>query len=307
MDGFSDLAFFSLIARRGSLAAAAREIGLTPPAVSKRLALLERRLGVRLLNRTTRRLSLTPEGETYLADGERVLEDLAALERRVAGSRASPQGLLQITATFGFGRRHIAPALAEFVHLHPAVEARLRLSDQPVDIVRDAVDVDIRFGDLPDVRLTARRLALNRRILCATPGYLKRAGTPGQPADLVRHRCLFIREADETFGSWHFALGGRRESVKVSGPLASNDGEAVLGWALAGQGIALRSQWEAGPWLRSGRLRELLPQWRAPAADIHAVFATRSHLSAKTRAFVDFLVERFAPYRETRDGPAGCW
>jgi LysR family transcriptional regulator, transcriptional activator for dmlA len=299
MDGFSDLAFFALVAKCGSLAGAAQELGITPPAASKRLAALERRLGVRLMQRTTRRLSLTPEGETYLVDGARVLEDLEQLERTVAGSRAVPQGLLRVSATLGFGRRHIAPALSQFVRLHPEVEVQLHLTDRPVNLVEQGFDLRVHFGDLPDARLTTRLLAHNHRVLCAAPQYLREAGEPTTPHDLSRHACLFIREGDETFGTWHLtsANGTRHETVKVRGRLSSNDGESAIGWALDGHGIVLRSVWEAAPHLASGRLRAVLPDWRLPPADIHAVFATRSHLAAKTRALIDFLVETFAPHR----------
>lgn len=302
MDGFSDLAFFSLLVKQGSLAATAQQLGVTPPAVSKRLAAIERRLGVRLLQRTTRRIGLTPEGETYLVDGTRVLEELEALERTVAGSRAVPQGLMRVSATLGFGRRHVAPALSTFARRYPDVEVQLQLTDRPVNLVEQGFDLQIRFGELPDARLTARLLARNQRVLCASPAYLKSAGEPASPRDLARHACLFIRESDETFGSWQLKSGGKTETVKVRGPLASNDGEAVLGWALDGHGILMRSLWEAMPMLRAGRLQRVLPQWSLPPADIYAVFPSRSHLSAKTRALVDFLLAAFEPHRARDDG-----
>ena len=302
MDGFSDLAFFSLLVKRGSLAAAAQQLGVTPPAVSKRLAAIEHRLGVRLLQRTTRRISLTPGGETYLVDGARVLEELEALECAVAGSQAVPKGLLRVCATLGFGRRHLAPALSKFACQYPDVEIQLQLTDRPVNLVEQGFDLQIRFGELPDTRLTARLLARNRRVLCASPTYLRRAGEPSSPRDLSRHACLFIRESEETFGSWHLRAGGRTDTVKVRGPLASNDGGCVLGWALDGHGILMRSIWEVAPLLRSGRLRLVLPEWNLPLADIHAVFPSRSHLPAKTRALVDFLLASFERHRATDDG-----
>lgn len=308
MDGFSDIAFFATVNKHGSLAAAAQQLGVTPPAVSKRLAALERRLGVRLLQRTTRRLSLTPEGETYLVEGARVLAELEALERTVAGSGATPHGLLRISATLGFGRRYIAPALSAFARLHPRVEVQLHLSDRPVNLVEQGFDASIRFGELPDARLTARLLANNRRLLCATPGYLKSAGTPATPQDLTRHQCIFIRESDETFGTWHLRSGARQETVKVRGPLSTNDGESALGWAREGHGILVRSEWDVAPLLRSGELRPVLKEWSLPNADIYIVFPTRSHLSAKTRALVDFLLQRFAAHRRVDSGaPHNGW
>ena len=302
MDGFSDLAFFSLLVKQGSLAATAQQMGVTPPAVSKRLAAIERRLGVRLLQRTTRRISLTPEGETYLVDGARVLEELEALEHTVAGSKAVPKGLLRVSATLGFGRRHIAPALSTFARRYPDVELQLHLTDRPVNLVEQGFDLQVRFGELPDARLTARLLARNRRVLCASPAYLRRAGAPAAPRDLARHACLFIRESEETFGSWHLRNGGKAETVKVRGPLASNDGECVLGWALDGHGILMRSLWEAAPMLRAGQLQRVLPEWSLPLADIYAVFPSRSHLSAKTRALLDFLLAAFERHRAEDGG-----
>jgi len=302
VDAFSDLGFFSLLVKHGSLVAAAQQLGVTPPAVSKRLAAIERRLGVRLLQRTTRRISLTPEGETYLVDGARVLEDLETLERTVAGSRAVPKGLMRVCATLGFGRRHVAPALSKFARGYPEVEVQLHLTDRPVNLVEHRFDLQMRFGELPDARLTARLLARNRRVLCASPAYLRHAGEPTSPRELAQHKCLFIRESDETFGTWHLRSGARAETVKVRGPLASNDGECVLGWALDGHGILMRSLWEAAPMLRSGKLRPVLSEWSLPGADIYAVFPTRSHLSAKTRALVDFLLDAFEAHRVDEDG-----
>lgn len=302
MDGFSDLSFFSLLIKHGSLAAAAQQIGVTPPAVSKRLAAIERRLGVRLLQRTTRRISLTHEGETYLVEGARVLEELEALERTVAGSRALPKGLLRVCSTLGFGRRHVAPALSKFAGKFPEVEVQLHLTDRPVNLVEQGFDLQLRFGELPDARLTARLLAHNRRVLCASPTYLRRAGEPASPRELAQHACLFIRESDETFGTWHLSSGARTETVKVRGPLASNDGECVLGWAMDGHGILMRSMWEAAPMLRSGKLKPVLADWSLPPADVYAVFPTRSHLSAKTRALVDFLLAVFETHRVGEDG-----
>ena len=303
IDSFSDLAFFALLMRQGSLVAAAQQMGVTPPAVSKRLAALEKRLGVRLLHRTTRRISLTPEGETYLVEGARVLAELEALERTVAGSRAVPKGLLRVNATLGFGRRQIAPALSRFARAYPEVEVQLQLSDRPANLVEQGFDLQIRFGELPDARLTARLLARNQRLLCAAPAYLASAGPPATPRDLAQQRCLFIRESDETFGTWHLRAGARQETVKVRGPLSSNDGEAALTWALDGHGILMRSEWEVAPLLREGRLLPVLPDWALPPADVYVVFPTRSHLSAKTRALVDFLMEVFEPHRQ--DG--GAW
>lgn len=295
MDGFSDLRFFSLLLREGSLAAAAQQMGLTPPAVSRRLALLEQRLGVRLLNRTTRRMHLTPEGETYLLEGARILSELEALERSVAGARSLPRGPLKIAATLGFGRTRLAPALSAFARAYPEVLVQLHLTERPVNLVEQGFDAVVRFGEQPDSRLTARRLLRNRRVLCASPGYLAQAGEPRLPSDLLAHRCIVIRESDETYGTWHLRQGSDQETVKVNGALSTNDGGAALAWALDDQGILQRSLWDIAALLESGQLREVLPDWKLPPADIYLVHASKSELSAKIRALSDFMRDWFAP------------
>lgn len=294
MDGFSDLRFFSLLLREGSLAAAAQQMGLTPPAVSRRLALLEQRLGVRLLNRTTRRMHLTPEGETYLLEGARILSELDALERSVAGARSLPRGPLKIAATLGFGRTRLAPALSAFARAYPEVQVQLHLTERPVNLVEQGFDAVVRFGEQPDSRLTARRLLRNRRVLCASPGYLALAGEPRLPSDLLAHRCIVIRESDETYGTWHLRQGAAQETVKVNGALSTNDGGAALAWALDDQGILQRSLWDIAALLESGQLREVLPDWKLPPADIYLVHASKSELSAKIRALSDFMRDWFA-------------
>ena len=305
MDGLDDISFFAVVVKRGSLAAAAQELGVTPPAVSKRLAAIEARLRVRLLNRTTRRMSLTPEGETWLGEGERLVAELEALERRISGGSVVPQGLLRLNATLGFGRKFITPALSRFARAYPEVEVQMHLSDRPVNLVEQAFDLAIRFGEQPDARITARKLADNRRFLCASPDYIAAHGIPNAPRDLPRHSCIVLRESDEIYGSWHFRSGTRQETVKVRGPLSTNDGEAALSWALDGHGIVLRSEWEAAPYLRSGRLVLLLEDWDAPPADIYILFPTKSHLQAKTRAMVDFMLDAFADKRRTERGGSG--
>jgi LysR family transcriptional regulator, transcriptional activator for dmlA len=289
MDSFSDLNLFALVARHRNLAAAAREIGVTPPAVSKRLAQLERRLGVRLTNRTTRRLSLTPEGELYLTNGSRILDDLSELEQLVTRSSAEPTGLLRVNASFGFGRARIAPAVSEFVARFPAMKIQLHLTDRAMNLQEEGFDVGIRFGEVPDARINARLLLKNRRIVCASPAYLKRHGKPSVPHDLARHACIVLRENDSAYGTWHFSRGKRAETVKVDGALSCNDGGTVLHWALEGHGIAARSEWEIAGHIERGELVPLLDEWTLPNADIHAIYLERNRLSAKLRTFVDFL------------------
>jgi LysR family transcriptional regulator, transcriptional activator for dmlA len=292
MDSLSDLGFFALLARQQSLTAAARELGVTTPSVSKRLAQIERRLGVRLLNRTTRRVSLTSEGELYLGNGSRILSDLAELEQLVTSSRAEPAGLLRVNASFGFGRAHIAPAISAFVARYPGMEIQLQLTDRPASLQDQGFDVGIRFGDVPDARINARLLLKNRRVVCASPAYLKRRRAPLAPHDLTQHDCLVLRENESAYGTWHFSRGKKDETVKVNGPLSSNDGNTVLNWALDGRGIVVRSQWEIGDYLKSGKLVPLLADWALPNADIYAVYLERHRLSAKLRTFIEFVGTR---------------
>jgi len=307
MKHFSDIELFALIVKQGNMAAAAQELGITPPGVTRRLAQLEKRLGVRLLNRTTRKLSLTPEGETYLMEGVRLLEEMNALEGRIGGGSTQPQGTIKIAATLGFGRTHIAPALSRFIRQFPHIEVQLHLSDRYVNLVDQGFDIVVQFGDLADSRLTARLLAKNSRMLCATPSYLVAHGTPVQPKDLGKHSCIFIREGDETFGTWHLRRGDVTESVKVRSHLSTNDGSSALGWALDGHGILIRSHWETAQFLRSGQLVPVLPDWSHPSADIHLIFQANTQSPAKVRLLVDWLLEDFKAQRVIAKDGLGCW
>ncbi|CAJ0784118.1 HTH-type transcriptional regulator DmlR [Ralstonia psammae] len=293
MDRVSDLEFFTQLVKQGSLAALARELGVTPPAMTARLAQLEKRLGVRLLNRTTRRLSVTHEGEIYLATGARLLEELQELEQTVSASRGTPKGLLRINATFGFGRRHVAPAIAEFARRYPDVEVQLELTDRSVNLTDKAFDIGIWFGTVPDSRMVARKIVSNKRVLCASPDYLERAGMPQVPRDLQSHQCIVLRESDAAYGTWYLTRGSRQETIKVRGVLSTNDGETGVLWALAGYGILMRSEWDIHEHVRAGRLVPVLAEWTLPVADIFAVYPERANLSAKVSAFIDFLTDWF--------------
>jgi LysR family transcriptional activator of dmlA len=293
MSADSDLAFFVLLARQGSLTATAREQGVTPGAVSKHLAQLETRLGVRLVQRTTRSMSLTEEGEAYLGHAQRILADIEAAEHEVGAARRRPRGTLRVNATFGFGRRYIVPAVAAFVRRHAEISVQLQLTDQPMDLTESAYDLGIRLGELGDTAMIARRLAPNRKYLLASPRYLERFGTPAKPADLPAHQCLLIRENTRAYALWRLGSGRSATTVRVGGQLSSNDGEAVHQWALAGHGIIIRSEWDVAADLRSGKLEEVLPQWPPAPADVYAVYPERHKLSARVRVFIDFLGEYF--------------
>jgi DNA-binding transcriptional LysR family regulator len=293
MNAISDLAFFVMLVKQGSLAAVARELGVTPPVVSTTLARLEERLGVRLVNRTTRRMSVTDEGERYFSQAVRILAEVEELESSVAESRAVPKGLLRVNATIGFGRQHIGPAISAFARQFPEVEVQLQVSDRPINLADQAFDVGIRIGSLPDARFFARKIASNVRVLCASPLYLKDNPPPATPRELQRHRCIVLRENDAAYGSWHLRQGKKEETVKVRGSLSTNHGEVALGWALDGHGILMRSEWDIAPYLRSGRLCAILPDWTFLPADIFAVYPERLHLSAKVTVFIDFMQDHF--------------
>jgi LysR family transcriptional activator of dmlA len=303
----SEMAFFSLLARSGSFSATARELDLTTPAISKRLAQMEARLGVLLLNRTTRRISLTPEGEIYLTHARRILAEIEDMEQLVASAVAGPKGLLRVNATLGFGRSHIAPLISGFAKLHPEVQIQLQLTVNPPPVGDDAFDVCVRFGEPPDARVIARKLAPNRRLLCAAPAYLAKRGTPQTPQELAQHNCIGIRQGGEAYGIWRLSSGKRTETVKVRGNLSTSDGEIAVNWALAGHGIVMRAEWDVARYLRSGRLRQVLAQYQSPPADIHAVYPQRHQVSARVRAFVDFLAHHFKKSSTRSAGLVSNW
>lgn len=289
----ADLQFFSTLVAAGSLSAAARELRISTPAVSKRLAQLESRLGVSLLTRTTRRMGLTAEGETCLLHARRILGDLDDLERLMGLSRTTPSGVLRVNATLGFGRSHIGPLVSRFVQRYPKVDVRLQLSADPPPLTEDAFDVCVRFGPPPEARVIARRLADNERLLCASPAYLARHGEPRTPADLTQHNFISIRQGEEAWGVLRMtkrsARKGATESVKTRGNLTTNDGGIAVQWALDGHGVLLRAEWDIRKYLASGRLRQLLPHYRMPDADLYAVYLPQQQTAARVMAFVDFL------------------
>jgi len=207
--------------------------------------------------------------------------------------KATPKGLLRVNATLGFGRSHVAPLISRFVRKYPEVEVQLQLSVNPPALTEDSFDVCIRFGAPPDSRVIARRIAPNRRLLCASPAYLARCGTPKSPHDLVNHNCIGIRQGEEAYGLWRLASGRGKspsvEAIKTRGNLTTNDGEIAVNWALDGHGILMRAEWDIERYLKNGRLVQVLPQFSTPDADIHAVYPQRHQLAARVRAFVDFV------------------
>jgi LysR family transcriptional regulator, transcriptional activator for dmlA len=240
----SEMAFFSLLARLASFSATGRELGISTAAISKRLAQMETRLGVQLLHRTTRRTSLTHEGEIYLGHARRILADIDDMEQLVSSAVTAPKGLLRVNATLGFGRSHVAPLISRFAKAYPDVQVQLQLSVNPPPLTEDAFDVCIRFGEPPDARVIARKMAPNRRLLCASPAYLAKHGVPKVPNDLMRHNCIGIRQGDDAYGVWRLSAGKRLEAVKVRGNLSTSDGEIAVSWALDGHGILMRAEWD---------------------------------------------------------------
>lgn len=286
----SDFAFFRLLARSASLTDAARSLSMTPSAVSRRLGAIETRLGVQLVLRNTRSMRLTPEGERYLEAAEAILAETERLEADIA---SRPLGRLRICASFGFGRTHIAPVVADFARANPDVRVDLTLTDRPVSIIEEGFDVGIHLGVPHDSRLRARKLLANDRILCASPAYLETHGRPLLPSDLARHRLIEIAEDENTVGRWTLTHRKTKKVVNLAAVpvLRSNSGLAALDWCLAGLGIVLRSRWHAAAPLADGRLEEVLPDWHMPA-DVYAYFAAKKP-SAQLRAFLDAMALRF--------------
>jgi DNA-binding transcriptional LysR family regulator len=295
----ADLGFFIALANAGSLSAAAREQGISTAAVSRHLGLMESRLGIPLVNRTTRRMGLTPEGEVYLDYARKIMDDIESLETHLLGATAEPQGLLRVNATLGFGRSHIAPLISQFTRLHPKVDVQLQLSVNPPPSGDDAFDICFRFGNPPDSRSIARFIAANQRIVVASPAYLKKFGTPKTPSELGKHNCIGIRQGDEAYGLWRFttakgkAKEQQTESVKIRGNLTTNDGGVALNWALDGHGVLLRAQWDVDKYVQSGKLVQLLPNYNSPDADIYAIYAERHRTSVRVKALIDFVAAAF--------------
>ncbi|MFD2644811.1 LysR family transcriptional regulator [Pseudomonas japonica] len=292
-----DLQLFCEVARRSSFIAAASETGLSPAHVSKRIATLEEQLGVKLFNRTTRRVNITSDGEAAFVWAQKILEDVGAMVDALSGGQREPQGTLRLCTSLRLGREHIAPILSLLRRQYPALEVWLELLDRRADLIADNFDIDIRVGEVQEKHLIAHRIAESTRVLAAAPEYLARRGAPKVAADLAQHDCLLFRSRDDRFGVWRLAGPNGAETVKVTGPMASNHSDIVRQWAHDGHGIIMASAWDIAGSLASGALVRVLPGWYQPA-DIWAVTAVRSSSSAKVRACVAFLREQLAsgPY-----------
>ena len=300
MDRFKELTTFVEVAQRGSLSAAAREEGITPAMVGRRIDQLEERLGVKLFKRSTRKVTLTPEGTTFFEDCHRVLDELRTAEDSLTLGAKSASGRLIITAPTAFGRKHIAPHLAAFIAEHPNLAITLHLSERLVDLKNERFDLAIRIADMKSADLIAAKLARNHRVVCGSPAYFKRAGKPRTLAELVRHNCLVTSTEDGVADSWSFQDKGRPVSTKVGGNLQCNDGEVLTRWAIAGEGVAWRSAWEVSEEVKKGRLVTVLDEFAFPGNNIYAVYPERRLLPAKVKFFIEFLRKTFGdpPYWE---------
>lgn len=294
MDRFQAMSVFVRVVEQGSFARAAERLSISTSACSRHVAELEAHLSTRLLQRTTRRLSLTESGRMFHERCVQLLADLEEAETAAAASTTRPRGTIRLTSSINFGVRHLSPAIAAFLARHPEVRFDVALSDRIVDLVEEGYDLAVRIGATGGENVVARLLGKTHMVCCAAPDYLKRHGTPRSPEDLARHRCLTY-EYLQSRDLWRFRdRGGRERNARVSGPLHSNNGDLLAAAAVQGVGIALEPGFIVGADLKAGRLMPVLEAYAAPVSPIYAVYASRRYLSAKVRAFVDFLAERFA-------------
>lgn len=283
-----DLQVFCEVARRSGFAAASLEIGTTPAHISKRIAILESQLGVRLFHRTTRRVVITEDGERAYQWARRILDDANAMAEAFSSAKKEPAGQLRVATSQRLGREHVAPILSALGKRYPRIEVWLELLDRRVDLIAENFDLDIRVGDPTQPQLIAQRMVESRRILCAAPEYLAKHGHPRSVAELADHECLLYRERDQPFGIWRLSGPKGIESVKVTSRFSSNHSDVVKGWSLDGKGICLLSVWDIAQPLRDGRAIRVLPSYDE-SADIWAMTSTRSAGSAKVRVCVEFL------------------
>jgi DNA-binding transcriptional LysR family regulator len=298
MDKLKAFESFVSVALKGSLTAAAKAEGVAPAIMGRRLDSLEAHLGVKLLVRTTRRITLTHEGTAFLEDCQRLLAEVANAEASVSAGGLKASGHIRVTAPAGFGRRHVAPLVPKFHNMHPEVTVSLNLSDRVVDLAAEGFDCAVRVGDLPDSSLVSVRMADNRRLCVATPEFLKRYGTPKVPSDLMRFRCLTLSSDASQARGWAFRVHASSQGHEVihlrpSGPMDCSDGQVLHDWCLAGYGIAWRSTWEVASDIHSGKLVPILEEFAASPNGIYAVFSQRKHLPLRLRLWIDFLKDHY--------------
>ena len=293
MENLTDIAVFVRVVERASFTMAADDLGLSRAVVSKYISRLEKRLGSRLLHRTTRRLSLTEAGAALFEASRGAIERIEEAEAALAQLQSQPRGRLRVSAPMSFGILHLGPAMAEFARAYPAVTLDMRLDDRYVNLVEEGFDVAVRIGALSDSSLVARKFAATRAVVCASPDYLARQGEPETPEDLASHDCL-IYSYLSTANVWRFsAPDGREIPVAVTGSFRINNGIVLAEAAVAGHGILMAPTFYVGPLIRDKRLKQILARYRLPDLPIHAVYPQRSHVPPKVRVFIDFLAQRF--------------
>lgn len=294
MDTLTSMQVFAAVVEAGSFAAAAERLALSRAMVSKHLAHLESHLGSRLLNRTTRRLSLTESGASYFERCQQILKDVEEAEQAATQLTSVPRGTLRLTVPLVFGVLHIAPLIADYLSIHADAKLDFTLDDRNVDLVNEGYDLAIRIGILAETGLIARKFATDSLVVCGAPEYFRRHGVPRVPADLSQHACLGY-SYDDAVNEWRFSGPGGEHIVQVNGNLRANNGDLLRVAALGGAGIVLQPRFLVGADLRAGRLQAVLAEYRTRELGIYAVYPSRKYLSAKVRTFIDFLVERFGP------------
>ena len=305
MDKLGDMDLFVRVVKNGGLASAGREVGLSPASMSARMNALEARYNTRLLNRSTRHVSLTETGQQFYEACLNILADMSEVESQILGSQEYLTGSLRITAPSDMGQQHIMPVLSKFVEDNPEITPHLHLTDGIVNITKEGFDCAIRYGDLPDSSLVARKLASNHRVLCASPKYLKQRGTPQTPQELTKHDCLTMTRGTEPLSSWHFQTSNGLESIAIKAARSSNDGAIVRRWAIEGAGIALKSHLEVAEDIKAKRLnvvlKEFMPDFnkgksnkdKSTSADLHIIYPSRQYLPKRVTAFITVLLAHF--------------
>ena len=307
MDYVEAMRGFVATARAGTMSAAARQLDISVALVSKRIARLEAHLGTRLFHRTTRRLTLSDPGREYLERARRILAEIDDAESALAGMQSEPRGELRLSASVSFGRKHVVPFVAQFLQRYPKLRMHLELADNYVDVVESGLDLAIRIGTLADSSLMARRLARNRRVICATPAYLEQYGVPQTPEELRQHNCLVLHYPGSSLTEWPFQYADGLRSMRIDGNLDTNNGEGLYQAVLEGIGLSMQSTWNVSEELRRGELREVLKDYTAPDVSIQAVYPPTRHVSPKVRVFIDALIERIGPEPYWDVGLSDSW
>lgn len=296
MHDVSDMAVFVEVVRQGGFSAAGRALGLASSVVSDRVRALETRLGVKLLHRTTRSQALTEGGQLYLERAQRIVADIAALESLVLDASVAPRGPLRVTAPGPLGRQHIAPLVGQFCRAHPHIQVHLTLDDRFSDIVGEGFDVAVRGGPLIDSQFTGRPLFDTRRVMVASPAYLREAGAPASPTDVHQHRCLLFNSEGHFHADWRFGRGAHLQTLRVEGALVSSNSELPIDWALQGLGLTQKSWWEVAPHIAAGRLCTVLDAFEPEPVSFYGIHPVRSAQSRKVGLMIEALSQWFADF-----------